>query len=911
MKKVIHIKTMIAALAVICMTSCAEEDLNFNSIGKGGELHITSVNVGDTKLSSRVTYAGERTISYNSVVNGFSRGDKIELTYSFDDNSANSSAKASFVEGTIWNIVDDKGTSLSLKPTGSSDAWEKLKMNASFLPAEEKSLESNDFSTYGIALADGIGNTQIMLYADELEATSEPEGGITINKTLTDPKLGQIKIVFKHAHALLYLNTTNIETPVKDGEVITGGLKTLWVELENTDETTIYVPLTLEGNVHQAIVPAGYTIKGFKAVVAKKVAKNEEESSYVTFDLNGNYSGSLSANSKYNLNLTISNELQNITLSANEKPGWGETIDMDYWKKNAISQLKYENYAFIVSGEEGFLLLNEWMTNDSAEDFYFKKITGYTSSLSTSKMSHNVTLADDINFNDNKYKIFSNNSSNWVALDGYSGTFNGNGHTIKGLSVSPTSGNVGLIGKLNAGGTIVNVNVEGLTATSGTNVGGLVGLNNGGTIGACSVTGAVSGSSSINVGGLVGKNTTGSVISSYTTGTVSGGTNMGSIVGNNSATIIGCYYSGSTKGVGIGVDKTTKVDGSSVKWVPGNKENGAMNMMNFKMTDNLKSVLGSGYGWIENNGTDKTYCPLIISSSASFNIYDYVIKTNTYEVYTAQGLIYWNQLSDDDNSSHKTNVDESRMKYHLKLMDDIDLTNSSSNWRTFGWNNRHYNGIIDGNGKTITGLGIKGSSYLGFIGVLGEKGVIMNLHLRAVNVNGSSNYCGGIAGTNHGTIIGCSVSGNVIIGGRDAGGIVGVNFSSGKIIGCYNLASVTANGTKDSYYGAGGIAGRFGEGTDKGGVILGCYNIGDISTNLYKGPICGGVNKGHFEDCYWTGDYEKPFGKDYNNNSKVTNCNKVSDLTTVMSQMNAAISSYNIEYRVNDFTSEPLKLVVK
>ena len=81
----------------------------------------------------------------------------------------------------------------------------------------------------------------------------------------------------------------------------------------------------------------------------------------------------------------------------------------------------------------------------------------------------------------------------------YTGTFDGNGKTITGLTVTGSDRYTGLFGFIK--GTVKNVVLTEINITSGTFVGGVAGWSFGGNIENCSVSGSVSGS---DVGGVVG-----------------------------------------------------------------------------------------------------------------------------------------------------------------------------------------------------------------------------------------------------------------------------------------------------------------------------------------------------------------------------------------------------------------------
>ena len=95
----------------------------------------------------------------------------------------------------------------------------------------------------------------------------------------------------------------------------------------------------------------------------------------------------------------------------------------------------------------------------------------------------------------------------------FTGTFDGNGHSITGLYINNAdSDNQGLFGYMSGTNSAVrNLTVSGTVSVSGIvrYVGGVVGWNNGGIIENCSYTGSVSGYGVI--GGVVGDNNGGTV----------------------------------------------------------------------------------------------------------------------------------------------------------------------------------------------------------------------------------------------------------------------------------------------------------------------------------------------------------------------------------------------------------------
>ena len=126
----------------------------------------------------------------------------------------------------------------------------------------------------------------------------------------------------------------------------------------------------------------------------------------------------------------------------------------------------------------------------------------------------------------------------------YTGTFDGGGHTITGLTVTTNDLFVGLFGYLNRAGMVKNVVMEGIQITSNHMfgcTGGVVGYS-WGTIENCSVSGSVSGTDC--VGGVVGSQKAGSIIGCSSSATVKGKHYVGGVAGEKWGTMTACYATG-------------------------------------------------------------------------------------------------------------------------------------------------------------------------------------------------------------------------------------------------------------------------------------------------------------------------------------------------------------------------------
>lgn len=182
-------------------------------------------------------------------------------------------------------------------------------------------------------------------------------------------------------------------------------------------------------------------------------------------------------------------------------------------------------------------------------------------------MTLNCTLTADITL-----PAVADGESNWTPMgtdydpyNPYTGTFDGDGHTITGLTINlPNQWCVGLIGCL--GGKVQNLTLAGAKINGSYYVGGVVGFNSG-TVTGCYATGDVSGHS--DVGGVAGRNYNGTVTGCYhAAGEVSGNMNVGGVTGYSSVSMTGCYWSNNLeRGIGNGsTEGATKVDGTTVTW---------------------------------------------------------------------------------------------------------------------------------------------------------------------------------------------------------------------------------------------------------------------------------------------------------------------------------------------------------
>ena len=268
------------------------------------------------------------------------------------------------------------------------------------------------------------------------------------------------------------------------------------------------------------------------------------------------------------------------------------------------------------------------------------------------KTDINITLDTDIDLTGKDWTPIGTDYDN-----SYKGTFDGGGHTIKGLTVTTNDQFVGLFGYLDKAGTVKNVVMEGIQITSNHvlmsgNTGGVVGYS-WGTIENCSVSGSVSGTNC--VGGVVGSQKAGSITGCSSSAIVKGTRYVGGVAGEKWGTMTACYATGN---VTLEINSPQDLSGGGVVGL-----NGGSTVLACYATGNVNSK-GSNTGNVHIGG----------------------LFGDNYTVVTA---CYWknNQEQGFDRNQHSTapeatKVDDSVVTWQ-KAVDVMNtaLQNAGSKWR--------------------------------------------------------------------------------------------------------------------------------------------------------------------------------------------------------------------------------------
>ena len=207
-------------------------------------------------------------------------------------------------------------------------------------------------------------------------------------------------------------------------------------------------------------------------------------------------------------------------------------------------------------------------------------------------MTLNCTLADNIDLTGKDWTPIGTSFGN-----SYTGTFDGNGKTITGLTVTGSDNYAGLFGNLS--GTVKDVTLKDVKIESNNEisaVGGVAGYSFGGKIENCSVSGSVSGSGI--AGGVVGYQSGGFLTGCSSSATVNAGNAAGGVAGltDSGATLTACYAT----------DDVTLVSNGTGTYYAGGVVGDNINRSTVIACYAWGSVTGSGSGTIYVGGVTGT-----------------------------------------------------------------------------------------------------------------------------------------------------------------------------------------------------------------------------------------------------------------------------------------------------------------
>ena len=484
----------------------------------------------------------------------------------------------------------------------------------------------------------------------------------------------------------------------------------------------------------------------------------------------------------------------------------------------------------------------------------------------------------------------------------FSGTYNGNMHTISNLLIDRNIDNVGLFGDVSQG-TINNLGVVESNFTGHDNTGGIVGRTHSwANIEDVYFTGSISGNNY--VGGIVGQSYNSHIMKSYSSCNINGNQYLGGLVGfAYNSTLQNCYSKGEVTGsatnyIAAFCGLVTSTSSVQYCYTTGNVNLSGItnrgfiaslsnevtyksNFFDSTASNQLTDVSGAATAKItEDMQNTATFTNLSSSDSWDFisnpnndqnNNDDWGInptENNGYPFLSWQN--YTNYLdkpsSGDGTTGNPYSIETVQDLYWISQnpivwnkefiqSNNIDLSatntwNPNTSGEYFGFapignDSVQFSGVYNGNNKTIDNLFInRERNKTGLFGYV-INGVIKNLGVTNVDVEGND-YCGALIGLLAGSsTINNTFSTGTVIGNAHVGGLNG-DSDNATIISSYSLCSV--NGTDK----LGGLVGNAGKST-----IQNCYSRGLVKaftgTPSAIGGFCGESGITTIEHCYSTG----------------------------------------------------------
>jgi hypothetical protein len=416
------------------------------------------------------------------------------------------------------------------------------------------------------------------------------------------------------------------------------------------------------------------------------------------------------------------------------------------------------------------------------------------------------------------------------------GCFDGQGHTISGLTVYVVDhSNAGLFSALGNGGQIKNLNLEKTVIAGLASVGGIAAINDGGEIRQCGFEGIFASIGyywyNIRAGGLVGINR-GEVVASHATCKIMntvGFDVFGGLIGENHGTVSECHATVDTFIHGSRFDVFGGLIGENHGTV---SECHAVvdTFMYGGRFDVFGGLIGENYGTasecyaivsVDVRPWDSAVGGLIgvnhgqvTNCKASGNVTLHV--EDDYQTCVAGGLIGKNH--GPVSRSHATA--------------NISCTTPSRNTFTFG-------GLVGDNEAELTLCWAAGA-----VKVFNDAGDEC--------CDPEPTVAGGLVGTSSGTVTQCYAAGEVTANGIcTAGGLLGKN--QGSVTQCYTMSQVQITGKSR---GVGGLIG------DNAGTVVECYSPGMVSASdeftggyyyrrRFLGGLCGSGTADSVTSSYW------------------------------------------------------------
>lgn len=514
------------------------------------------------------------------------------------------------------------------------------------------------------------------------------------------------------------------------------------------------------------------------------------------------------------------------------------------------------NLNFTVNGTNG----------NAADTVYVEVSTGEQlkaiQNAGSEALGYNYALMGDINASGvSGYEAIGAGSDT-----GFTGTFDGRGNRIIGLTVENANGNAGIFDAIGTNGVVKDVNIYSGTFTGSDNAGAVAGVNNGRIEGIVTFGNTVTSkgntlTSKGNAGGIVGVNNSGNFSKNETTGSTNDGVltggiydveSTGSVIADSSTAVAGGLVGTNNGGIANSFSDsavTVKVDNQNPVTTTGglggvvgvNTEKGNVQYVDSLGVTNGGATGSSNIGGIIGTNNGNMYSGYNESIVSGANNVGGIIGTNA-EGKKVENVVNATGVEGDDNVGGLVGVNSG------------NVTNGRNNGTITG--NEYVGGLVGNNASknsVLTNLvndssaSITGVKYVG--GIAGSNAGTITADKNNNNlINRGSitgyQYVGGVAGLNTGTItntnndvelhVNTAVNGG--IGAQYFGGVVGQNgtdLNDGIIENAMNSNTIIA---PDASY----VGGIVGWNTEKGQLIgMGNSNEGTVIGGSYVGGVIG------------------------------------------------------------------------
>lgn len=525
------------------------------------------------------------------------------------------------------------------------------------------------------------------------------------------------------------------------------------------------------------------------------------------------------------------------------------TVDMWVENTNGSGQFNLKKYDTTFPGTNDTHTFKEELNNlnftvngtngNAADTVYVEVSTGEQlkaiQNAGSEALGYNYALMGDINASDvEDYVAIGTGSGN-----GFTGTFDGRGNRIIGLTVENANGNAGIFDAIGTNGVVKDVNIYSGTFTGSDNAGAVAGVNNGRIEGIVTFGNTVTSkgntlTSKGNAGGIVGVNNSGNFSKNETTGSTNDGVLTGGIYDVEST---GSVIAGSSSAVAGGL--------------VGTNNGGLANSFSdsaVTVDTNVTSGTSVGLGGVVGVNTEKGNVQYVDSlgvtnggATGSSNIGG-IIGTNNGNMYSG----YNESIVSGANNVGGIIGTNAEGK---KVENVVNATGVEGKDNVGGLVGVNSGSVTNGrNNGTITGTNYVG----GMVGSNAQGAILTNLVNDSSAAIEGENYVGGIAGTNAGTITAQNQSNLInrgsITGQNYVGGVAGENIGTIEYVkNDVNLYVKDDTKTAQYFGGVAGINGRVDDETTTDvneaatGTITSATNEGDVVAEnaQYVGGIVG------------------------------------------------------------------------